>query len=194
MFTRGLSKQTQENLAVLKNAALSLHYGHRFSNDLDFFSATPESSSVISSTLLSKGKLDIFQHDEGTFNGQLNEVKISFFRYPYALLKPTVQFDGINVASIEDLACMKIDAISSRGTKRDFVDLFTICHKEYQLADLMKLFEVKYENVHFTMLHILKSLVYFDDAEDDVIPQMLEKVAWGEIKGFFIAEVRKLTE
>lgn len=91
MFTKGLSKQTEKNLEILGKipfvskyylaggTALSLHFGHRFSFDLDFFSQTPEKSIVISSQLKEKGQLEIFQNDEGTFNGRFNNVKLSFF-------------------------------------------------------------------------------------------------------------------
>jgi len=198
MFVRGLSKQTQSNLESLKNAsfvknyylaggtALSLHFGHRFSYDLDFFSQNPVKPEVIRSGLSKLGKLEIFQNDEGTFNGVLNGIKLSFFIYPYKLLTPALDFNGTRVADISDIACMKIDAISSRGTKRDFIDLYFVCHKFKSLEELTLLFEKKYSGVKFNKLHIMKSLVYFADAEDQEMPEMIEKIRWEEIRRFFI--------
>lgn len=204
MFIRGLSKQTQANLESLKNlsfvkkyylaggTALSLHFGHRFSYDLDFFSLTPERKEIIRSGLSSLGSLEILQNDEGTFNGKLDSVKLSFFIYPYKLLVPAVDFNGIAVADIPDISSMKIDAISSRGTKRDFIDLYFICNKFKPLEELFLLFEKKYSGVKFNMLHIIKSLVYFVDAEDQEMPEMIEKVSWEEVKKFFENEVVRL--
>lgn len=198
MFTRGLSEQTQASLESLRNApfvknyylaggtALSLHLGHRFSNDLDFFSASPAASELIRSQLSKLGNLEIFQNDEGTFNGMLNGVKLSFFIYPYDLLNPFLDFYGVKVADIFDIACMKIDAISSRGTKRDFIDLYFICNKFKPIEKLLELYAKKFSKAKFNKLHIVKSLVYFEDAEDNVMPQMIEKVSWENVKKYFV--------
>lgn len=205
MFTRGLSKQAQKNLESLKSlkfvndyylaggTALSLHFGHRFSDDLDFFSQKPAKPEVIRLALSSLGKLEIFQNEQGTFNGMLNGVKLSFFVYPYSLLNPVLEFDGTKVADVIDIACMKIDAISSRGTKRDFIDLYFICQKTKPIKDLLELYSKKYKEVKFNKLHIVKSLVYFNDAEDNAMPRMIEKVSWKEIKSFFIEKVNKIS-
>jgi len=186
VFTKGLSKQTQANLELLtkvsfvakyylaEGTALSLHFGHRFSHDLDFFSPHAEQPEVIISSLKDAGKLEIFQNDFKTFNGQLNKVKLSFFEYPYKLLNQTTQFQNIEISSTIDIGCMKIDAISSRGKKRDFIDLYTICQREKPLHELLDLFKKKYAEIEVNRLHLLKSFIYFDDAEEDVMPEMIE--------------------
>ncbi len=201
MFTKGLSRQTQKNLELLKKVpfvshyylaggtGLSLYYGHRYSFDLDFFSQTPEKPIVIASQLKNLGRLEIVQNDENTFIGFFNEVKISFFLYPYPLIQPIYTFNTIRIASVTDIACMKIDALSSRGTKRDFIDLYTICQSDFSLPTIMQFFEKKYKEVHYNMLHILKSLTYFEDAEKDETPRMLRTIDWKEVKKFFEREV-----
>jgi len=204
MFTRGLLEQTQKNLESLGKVefvkkyylaggtALSLHLGHRFSNDLDFFSLTPEKSIVIATQLQKIGKLEIFQNDEGTFNGQLNNIKLSFFIYPYKPIFPVVFFKAIKIADILDIACMKLDAVSSRGTKRDFIDLYFICTKIIKLKELLTIFDKKYTSVKYNLLHIIKSLVYFEDAEPDPMPKMIEKINWDDVKKFFRKEAMLL--
>jgi len=170
--------------------ALSLHFGHRFSHDLDFFSQTPVAPEIIRSELSALGNLEIFQNDKGTFNGVLDGVKLSFFIYPYSLLKPLLDFNGIKVADIVDIACMKIDAISSRGTKRDFIDLYFICNKFKPIEVLLKFYSKKYSRAKFNKLHIVKSLVYFEDAESNPVPEMIEKVDWGKVKEYFIEKIK----
>lgn len=205
MFKRGLSPQTQGNLELLSKlllakdyylaggTALSLHLGHRFSNDLDFFSQHPKNPFVLRSELANLGQLEILQNEEGTFNGILNNVKLSFFIYPYPLLFPTPKFNGINLADILDIACMKVDAISSRGTKRDFIDLYFVCQKDKSLQEILSLYTEKYSMAKFNKLHLLKNLVYFDDAEDDAMPKMVETINWAEVKKFFSEQTRKVT-
>ena len=88
---------------------------------------------------------------------------------------------------------MKLDAVSGRGTKRDFIDLYFICQKE-KLAKIFKLFEKKYQKADYNLAFIQKSLVYFIDAEKDEMPKMIKKVSWEEVKRFFEKEVLKLSK
>lgn len=203
MFTKGLSPKTQSNLESLTalsfvnkyylagGTALALHFGHRFSHDLDFFSQNPESTQIIRGGLEGRGKLEIIQNDFGTFNGILNDVKISFFVYKYPLLYSPKLYKSIKIADVLDIACMKLDAVSSRGTKRDFIDLFFICQKT-SLSKILSLYLKKYALVKVNRLHIIKSLVYFVDAENDPMPQMIGKASWGEVKVFFEKEAVRL--
>jgi predicted nucleotidyltransferase component of viral defense system len=165
--------------------ALALRLGHRISVDLDFFTTNPFEESALVEKLASLGNLEVFQKSTQSMTGSLNEVKCSFLRYGYPLLRGCTEFHGIRIASIEDIACMKLDALSSRGTKRDFVDVFMIA-RQIPLPEMISLFERKYASVHFNLLHLKKSLVYFDDAESDVMPQMLEPVTWDQVKQFFL--------
>jgi hypothetical protein len=165
--------------------ALALHLGHRMSVDLDFFSTAMFDESVLIEKLLPVGDLEVFQKSMHSVTGSIDGVKYSFLGYTYPLLDKGTEFRGIAIASIEDIACMKLDALSSRGTKRDFVDVYFIC-KEIPLGEVIKMFERKYASVRFNILHLKKSLVYFDDAESDAMPHMLQPVTWDEVKQFFL--------
>lgn len=205
MFSRGLSPKTQKNLDLLKRAdfvkkyylsggtATALHLGHRLSFDLDFFSRNPVIPNVIFAGLNPLGKLKIIQNDADTFNGSLNGIKLSFFIYPYKLLYPTVNYQGIKVADLRDIACMKLDAVSSRGKKRDFIDLFFISRK-YTLEEQLRFFERRYEKQEVSIKHIIDSLVYFNDAENEDLPEMLVPLDWEEVKRYFQAQVKELAK
>jgi hypothetical protein len=95
------------------------------------------------------------------------------------------------IADIEDIACMKLDALANRGTKRDFIDLYCIA-QQLPLPDVIVLFQKKYASVHYNLLHIKKSLVYFDDAEEEPLPDMHVPIQWNEVKEFFKREAVKL--
>lgn len=205
MFTTGLSKTTQSNLALLGReawispfylaggTACSLYCGHRFSFDLDFFTLQSFNPKTITQSLKPLGKLSVDQDNEGTFLGHLNGIKISFFMYPYPLLFNPKVYQGVKVADIRDIACMKIDAISTRGTKRDFIDLFLICQK-YKLPLLLTLFGKKYKGVDYNLFHIIKSLSYFKYADEQEIPKMISNISWQEVKKFFTEEVKRLSK
>lgn len=161
--------------------ALALLFGHRISIDLDFFSENTFSISSLISQLNTLGKLKIENQSESTFNGLLDGVKISFFRYPYPLLFPTKKYDDVELADERDIGAMKIQAISGRGSKKDFVDLFILL-KKYSLKELIDFFHKKYEKFDYNQLHILKSLGYFYDADTDPEPTYISPINWNEVK------------
>jgi len=169
-----------------------LHLGHRHSYDLDFFSPVLFKKDKPRRFLAPLGRLTVEQEDEGTFLGVLNDVRISFFIYPYGLLASSATFGKIQVAALEDLAVMKLDAIASRGKKRDFVDLYFICRDVIPLQDVLPLIECKYKGVKYNFVHLLKSLVYFEDADADPMPEMLKPVSWPDVRRFFEREARML--
>ncbi|MBI2034068.1 MAG: nucleotidyl transferase AbiEii/AbiGii toxin family protein [Candidatus Liptonbacteria bacterium] len=173
---------------------LALQLGHRISGDLDFFSREEFSESLLVQKLSELGELRLEKKAEQTVLAVVNGVKLSFLGYPYPLLFPLEKTLGLCVADLRDIACMKIDAVSSRGTKRDFIDLYYIIKTSVPLADLLPLFAKKYASLHYNLVHIKKSLVYFDDAEGDPLPQMLKQVEWNEVKLFFEREVVKVVQ
>jgi hypothetical protein len=139
------------------------------------------------------GKLEIVGEEDGTLNAVLDGVKITFLRYRYPLLFPAVNFEKIALADERDIAAMKIDAASSRGSKKDFIDLYFLL-KKYPLTELIGFFEQKYEGIEYNKLHILKSLVYFEDADLEPMPTMIQSADWEEVKETIQGKVNELME
>ncbi len=118
----------QKHKAVLAGGtALALHLGHRISIDLDFFTSE---SFLVDEVVYEIGELGVpFKIlDQGSAHvvAVIDGVKFSLFKYPYSFIAPIVTHKGMSVAGIVDIAAMKVVAISQRGTKRDFVDLYCI--------------------------------------------------------------------
>ncbi len=88
---------------------------------------------------------------------------------------------------------MKIAAISGRGSRKDFVDLFLILSDSLSLRQSLELTAKKYGANRANRYHLLKSLTYFDDAEREPMPQMLRAVDWDACKRFFIQAARDVT-
>jgi len=161
--------------------ALAIQLGHRESIDLDWFSQNDFSNTAIKEKLSSLGKLGIVGEEDGTINATLDEVRVSFLRYKYSLLYPLIDFEGVKLADERDIAAMKIDAASSRGSKKDFIDIYFLL-KKYTLENLIGFFEQKYKDINYNKLHILKSLIYFEDAENEPMPKMIQEVDWDKVK------------
>ena len=171
--------------------ALAIQLGHRKSIDLDFFSCDDFSIEKLKKELSPLGEFVVIDQDQGTLNASLDGVKVSFLRYDYIQLYPYIVFENINLADERDIAAMKIDAASSRGSKKDFIDLYFLLQK-YSLAELIGFFEKKFTNIKYNKLHIFKSLVFFEDAEDEPMPIMLTDVSWQKVKEKISQETLKL--
>ncbi|MDP8236890.1 MAG: nucleotidyl transferase AbiEii/AbiGii toxin family protein [Candidatus Erginobacter occultus] len=173
--------------------ALALRLGHRISCDLDFFTREEFDEILLLPRLAGVAPFELERTAWRTILGGFGDIRFSLFYYDYPLLSPPDRFQGIDILNIPDIAAMKIAAIASRGVKRDFVDLYFICRGHLTLDEVLNLYEQKYGNLAATGFHILKSLTYFDDAEDEEIPRMLKDASWKRIKDFFRREIRRLT-
>jgi hypothetical protein len=205
MFQAVLSPHAERTLQTLSDQDLlspfylaggtgcALHIGHRRSEDFDFFTQARFEIFPLQNALRNLGRFVTDYSAAGTLVGRLDETKLGFFHYAYPLLEETVDHLGARVASLVDIGGMKIDAISSRGTKRDFVDLYFILKTlGLDLKTFFGRFEEKYGPDGFNRHHVLKGLVYFEDADKDPGPDMLVDFSWAEAKRFFVAGVGAL--
>jgi len=165
---------------------LALRFGHRRSEDFDFFSQETFNEETLLASLRELSP-SVLSRAPSTLHLLLLEIKVSFIGYPYPLLFLTDRFSTVEVADARDIACMKLSAVSSRGTRRDFVDLY-LAAKEYSLGEILDLFARKYAGIEYSRLHLLKSLTYFDDAETDPPLEMLTEISWADVKDFFTGE------
>lgn len=201
-----LPKETRQALETLAGAswligspwylaggtALALVAGHRSSVDLDFF--TPEgtfSIALMTERLSMPGwTTDILQ--DNTIYGRLHGAQVSFIAYPFFVPRaPKRQYGNVTVLAPADIAVMKIIAISQRGRKRDFVDMFWYCTHMEPLEAVLRRLPDQYPSVAHDYHHILKSLVYFADADEDPMPNLCSETDWKTVKRYFLNEVPK---
>ena len=118
-----------------------------------------------------------------------DDIKLSFFAYKHQLIKPLIEERFFRLASIEDIACMKLSAIVSRATEKDYVDLYFILQK-YNLDDLLKLTVQKFPSLDEVL--ILKSLTYFADVvEEEIIFRHQQNISFSKVKTFLKTKVRE---
>lgn len=164
--------------------AVALHLGHRRSEDFDWFSLTEPEDAIdwaaeLRTAIPGWVTGQLASH---TVLGSIQGVRVSFFRYRYALLETPLNVPeyGIKLASLMDLAAMKIAAASQRGSRKDFIDLDAMLSNGLSLKDLLDAYRIRYgiEDIG----HILNSLVYFEDAEREPLPVMIEKRSWSSVR------------
>jgi len=204
MFTKTLFGNTEKALAILGKShlmdnaylaggtALCLQIGHRISVDLDFFTPQEFKANELICALKNIGKFKLEKQSWGTILGELEKIRFSVFVYKYPVLFPFKSLFDINILDLRDIAAMKIDAIGTRGIRRDFIDLYFICQKGISLKEILSLYHRKYGALASNIVHIQKSLVYFVDAEMTVMPKMLKEVNWDGVKKYFENEIKKL--
>lgn len=174
------NNQILETFYLAGGTALAMQLGHRKSIDLDFFSSEFPKNELIKQALKDYNP-KIIHEERGTLDFIIDDVKVSFLEYKYPLIQDFVYFEGLKMAQVLDLACMKVTAVSSRGSKKDFVDLYFVL-REYTFEEIFDYFAKKYQGVNYQKIHMLKSLAFFDDAEQDPEPDYLVPADWGEIK------------
>ena len=209
MFKEVLSEDAKNALGLLGQSglldaaylaggtALTLQLDHRYSYDLDFFTSKKFDERILIQEITELfSNFELERKDWGTILGYLGKTRFSIFFYKYPLLFKTHKFLNINIADIRDIAAMKIAAVADRGTRRDFIDLYYIFNqsKIITLEESLNLYDKKFKVLSQNKIHILKSLVYFDDADRDKSPKMIESVNWQKVKEFFIKEQQKLAK
>ncbi len=164
--------------------ALAIILGHRLSVDLDWFTRKRFADPMrLAAELRDDGiQLKTTRVERGTLHGHIDDVRVSLLEYRYPLLAPVIVWSEHQCAlvSLDDIACMKLSAISQRGARKDFVDLYALVQRHRPLDELLKLYQKKYDTTDIG--HVLVSLAYFDDAERERMPKMLWDVSWQDLK------------
>lgn len=176
--------------------ALALQVGNRKSLDLDFFTDQKnfDVKKLLARFIDNKYWVTDVE-EENTVYGRLFDAKISFIAYPFFVPKQKPLWHGtVRVLNKLDIAVMKITAISQRGKKRDFLDLYWCAKNIEPLEQIIKRLKVQYPSVAHDYHHILKALVYFEEAESDPEPEIYFDADWLEVKKFFINEMPKIAD
>ncbi|MFW5914937.1 MAG: nucleotidyl transferase AbiEii/AbiGii toxin family protein [Planctomycetota bacterium] len=171
---------------------LALQLGHRVSEDFDFFRTDHMDVRQLHEVVSSLGEYETLQEAEHTLTIITYQTKLSFFRIPDPFLFDRKDYRFFQVASVDDIALMKLVAIAGRGSRKDFIDLYRILRTGENLQEYFDLLPEKYSNQRLNTYHILKSLTFFEDAEQEPMPEMLQPFDWEECKKFFVREAHAL--
>lgn len=164
---------------LVGGTALALRYGHRISVDLNFFTDQEFDTNIVIDTLQEKFPIHILSQAKNSLTIDIRSVKTNFITHNYRLLKPVGKTDEIKMASVEDIAAMKLNSTMNRGSKKDFYDIYELL-KHFTLKDLISFYTSKYD--FSSQLIVLKSLVYFDDAEQEPDPVSVKLTSWNSVK------------
>jgi len=175
---------TERQFYLGGGTALAIFLRHRRSLDLDWFTRQrfPDPMAFAQALRDAGISFSTGQTSPGTLHGQVEGVRVSFLEFRYPLLSPLVQWKetGASIASLDDLACMKLSAIAQRGSKKDFFDVYALCHAHRPLEQMLELYQHKFSVTDISP--VLYGLVYFDDADEERDPLLLENIQWSQVK------------
>lgn len=172
---------------------LALQLGHRYSEDLDFFRAQGFETDRLAARLSRAGTVAVHSRAADTLHASVDGLRISFLRAETPLLFAGIAYRGLTIADPRDIAVMKVIAIGGRGSRKDFVDLYFYLRGGGSLEDVLALVRRRFAGIDYNGYHLLKSLVYFDDAEAEPMPDMIDEVPWRTVTETIVAAVRALS-
>jgi hypothetical protein len=191
---------------LVGGTALSLLRGHRESVDIDMFCDGPygeipfdhilevlrlkfpyieETSPIVNAPgrVNNQGLYLFIGKDEET------SIKTDILYWDAPFLFPAIEEEGIRLATIEDIAAMKLDTISRGGRKKDFWDLSDIL-ETHSMSELLAIYEKKYP--WFEIKDVVNGLSDFTVADKMPDPICYKKKSWETIKAEMIKEADKL--
>ncbi len=175
--------------------ALALCAGHRQSVDLDFFTLQKKFDELaVEREMENVGEWKKVYGENGTIYGVFEGAKVSFIAYPFFTPSAEkIKYGNVSILLPKDIAVMKMIAVSQRGRKRDFYDLYWYAKNIEPLADVVLRVPKQYKNLEHNYHHIIKSLTYFTDAENDPEPKLFFKATWTGVKKFFREEAKNMS-
>lgn len=171
---------------------LALQLGHRISEDLDFFSEKPFDAEEFKDSI---GPDKVASIRPQTLHCVKQGVRLSFLSYGIPLCYPVHKWRGIRVAAWEDIVAEKVKAVSQRGSKKDFWDIYSVIVLKSSIEEVGALFLERFKDTGINFYHVIKSMVYFEDADKEPDPILLEggeRWEWQSIKGFFEANIKEI--
>ena len=191
LLRRLMQEPLLKDTRLVGGTALALQLGHRSSVDLDLFGHFSCDDIQLRQMLASHGKIQVISSSPNVKIFTINDVKVDIVNYDSPWIEEMVVHEDLRLASIAEIAAMKVRAIMGRGTRKDFVDIYFLL-QQFSIFQIMDFYHQKYPD--FNDFIAVKSLTYFDDAEQAPMPVMHDETSWETMKELIIKCVKRLVE
>lgn len=186
LLRRIMDEQAFSSYTLVGGTALALQIGHRYSEDIDLFGLQSIDHDQTLGLLKEMGEVKLIKKSTNILICTLNNIKVDFVCYRYDWLESALVTENIRLASKKDIAAMKLNAIAGRGSRKDFIDLYYLL-RYFSLDQMISFYLHKYPDGSEFLVR--KSLTYFDDAETEAMPVLIEKLSWEAIKQTILIHV-----
>jgi hypothetical protein len=179
LLTQLMHNDVFKHFNLVGGTALALQIGHRISIDIDLFGNCEIDEIAVLDQLNACGPVHVLKKSKNILICSVQGIKVDIVNYSYPILENTLISDGIRMVGLKDIAAMKMNAIAGRGSKKDFIDVYYLL-QYFTLEVMIDLYLQKYSNGSEFLVR--KSLTFFDDAEEEEMPLMMEDISWDRIK------------
>ena len=181
-----------DSFYLVGGTALALQFGHRMSIDIDLFTLDDFDNNNLIEILSKSFDVSIEFENRNIVITYINNIKVDFVKMGYPILFEPLLIENIRMLDIRDIVAMKLKAIAQRGSKKDFFDIYFFL-QQMKMESMLQLFKRKFEQ--HELFYIVKSLTYFNDAENDADPILFDKdVTWAKVKTLIHEKVKNLVD
>jgi len=168
--------------------SLALRIGQRQSIAIDLFRFGKLEHELIKEIIFNNFKVYKFLYkNHFLLQIMVNDIKIDFVGYHKDFISKPLIVENIRLASTKDVAVMKLSAITRRGSKIDFIDLYFFL-TEFSFKEILSFYEQKYGLE--AELYLFRSFVFFEDSDRQTSPILYKSLDWMDVKKKIEEEVR----
>jgi hypothetical protein len=174
-------------------ACIASHIRHMKVSTLEFFTEADDfEQEPFVAQLIHAGNVIVRKQSSGSLFVDIDGSSVIFSAHPFPLIEPFKKISDVRVSGLLDCALATLIELSVRGSMQDFVNLFFVIKSGVDLRGLLRRIPEKYRTLSYSSYQLLRSLVWFDNAAKDVLPESKRKWDWPEVKAFFRKEVKSL--
>jgi hypothetical protein len=181
-----------KNFYLAGGTALALQIGHRISADFDFFSEKKLPTGLLQKVhrVFSNAAIKTTYSAPGQLNILINNIKTTFFYYPYPVVNPLIEYKKVKIASVSEIAAMKAFSIGKRLSYKDYIDWhFLLKENHIDLKKVIALAQKKF-NDDFNARLFLGQLVSLEDIPVQEIDFIRDRIGKDDLKKFLENTVR----
>lgn len=188
LLVRIMQDSQLQDFVLVGGTALALQIGHRLSIDLDLFTQKDFDNQSLAEYLSEKYDFSSDYVAHNTLKGFIEQVKCDFLAHKYIYTAPLCVENDIRMASMLDIAAMKLNAIAHNGTRyKDFIDMYFLL-EHYSLETCLNAFTQKYPNAN--PIIALKGIGYFEDINFEFdTPVLINPLDFQEVKKRLLAAI-----
>ena len=132
-----LISEFKQEYYLVGGTAIALYLGHRRSIDFDLFKFTSLNRKKNLEKVQSSGFPSIVTWNvTDQMNMVVNDVKVTFFQYPFQIKANNIFDNTIRVPELLDLAAMKAYALGRRSKWKDYVDLYFLLKEKFTFDEI----------------------------------------------------------
>lgn len=171
LLIRMMQDDILSQFILVGGTSLALQLGHRLSVDIDLFSAEPFDEGQLSEYLQKNYGLELDFMDRHTVKGEIQGIQIDCIAHQYPWVADPTTEESVRLASIPDIAAMKLNAVSGNGTRiKDFIDIAYMS----SLMSFQEMLDAYMQKYHANPVIPIKALTFWEDIRFDEPVKMMD--------------------